>query len=90
MLILLTSYLTVKKDTLSDMVDNMTENVAIVHQIPFTCDRIDNNVESMASVSSDDVNDPSSFLQLDGNKQYHSLTQKQQRRFVAILEKVCI
>lgn len=28
-----------REDTLVDMVDNMKENVALVHQMPFTCDR---------------------------------------------------
>lgn len=29
----------VKPDTLMDMVEHMTEKVALVHQMPFTCDR---------------------------------------------------
>ena len=29
----------VKPDTLIDMVEHMTEKVALVHQMPFTCDR---------------------------------------------------
>lgn len=31
--------LTVKEDTLLDMVQHMTEKVGLVHQMPFTCDR---------------------------------------------------
>lgn len=31
--------ITVKPDTLMDMVEHMTEKVALVHQMPFTCDR---------------------------------------------------
>lgn len=81
---------TVKKDTLCDMVDNMAEDVAIVHQIPFTCDRIDNNLESMNVPLSNVSTDPSSFLQLDGKFQNHNRTCNQQRRFVSTLEKVCI
>lgn len=71
------------------MVDNMAEDVAIVHQIPFTCDRIDNSTESMNSSSSDDITESPSFLHLNGKKQYRSQSHKQQRRFVATLEKVC-
>lgn len=77
-----------KKDTLCDMVDNMAEDVAIVHQVPFTCDRIDNSTEQMTTPLSEDASDPSSFLQLDGKLQYHNRARKQQRRFVATLEKV--
>lgn len=29
----------VKEDTLLDMVSHMTDDVALVHQMPFTCDR---------------------------------------------------
>jgi ceramide glucosyltransferase len=29
----------VKEDTLQDMMNHMTENTALVHQMPFTCDR---------------------------------------------------
>lgn len=79
-----------KKDTLSDMVDNMAEDVAIVHQIPFTCDRIDNNIETMTSHSSDGTTNPTSFLQVDGKVQCQNRAKKQQRRFVATLEKVSI
>lgn len=79
-----------KKDTLNDMVDNMAEDVAIVHQIPFTCDRIDNNSELMTSHSSGGTTNPESFLQGDGKIQYQNQAKKQQRRFVATLEKVCI
>ena len=35
----------VKEDTLLDMVCAMTDNVALVHQMPFTCDR--NNFPSV-------------------------------------------
>lgn len=76
-----------KKDTLSDMVDNMADDVAIVHQVPFTCDRIDNRTEPMTSPLSDNSTDPSSFLKLDGQVEYQNQTRKQ-RRFVATLEKV--
>lgn len=31
--------ISVKPDTLMDMVEHMTEKVALVHQMPFTCDR---------------------------------------------------
>lgn len=31
--------MTVKEDTLLDMVSSMTEEVALVHQMPFVCDR---------------------------------------------------
>lgn len=79
-----------KKDTLCDMVDNMAEDVAIVHQIPFACDRIDNSSESMNVPLSDVTTDPSSFLRIDGKIQNHNRTCKQQRRFVATLEKVCV
>lgn len=78
----------VKKDTLSDMVDNMVDDVAIVHQIPFTCDRIDNNTESMISPSTEDVTDPTIFLQHNGKIQHQSRPHNQQRRFIATLEKV--
>lgn len=78
-----------KKDTLCDMVDNMADDVAIVHQVPFTCDRIDNRTESMASPSSENTTDPSSFLKLDEKVEYQNQTPKQ-RRFVATLEKVSI
>lgn len=77
----------VKKDTLSDMVDNMADDVAIVHQVPFTCDRIDNRTEPMTSPLSNNTTDPSSFLKLDGKIEYQYQTRKQ-RRFVATLEKV--
>ena len=30
----------VKEDTLTDMVDAMKENVGLVHQMPYTCDRV--------------------------------------------------
>ncbi|XP_050527625.1 ceramide glucosyltransferase [Daktulosphaira vitifoliae] len=40
------SSIRMKKDTLKDMVDCVQNNIAIVHQIPFTCDRIDNNSKS--------------------------------------------
>lgn len=76
----------VKKDTLSDMVDNMADDVAIVHQVPFTCDRIDNSSEP--SPPSDESTDPSLFLQLDRKGQNHNQARQQQRRFVATLEKV--
>lgn len=77
-----------KKDTLCDMVDNMADDVAIVHQVPFTCDRIDNSAEHLTSISSDSLINPSSFLKLGGKKQCHNLTHKKQRCFVATLEKV--
>lgn len=32
-------FVTVKNDTLLDMVNNMTEKYALVHQMPFTSDR---------------------------------------------------
>ena len=32
-------FLTVREDTLSDMVAHMTESVGLVHQMPFSCDR---------------------------------------------------
>lgn len=32
-------YLTVKCDTLMDMVSHMKEGVGLVHQMPFVCDR---------------------------------------------------
>jgi hypothetical protein len=79
----------VKKDTLCDMVDNMAEDVAIVHQVPFTCDRIDNSSESMNVPLSDVTTDPSLVLPINGKVQHHNRTRKQQRRFVATLEKVC-
>lgn len=79
-----------KKDTLCDMVDKMCDNVAIVHQIPFTCDRIDNSTELMISPPSENVTDPSLFLQLNGKLQFHNQNRIQQRRFVATLEKVFI
>ncbi|VVC43821.1 Hypothetical protein CINCED_3A000159 [Cinara cedri] len=82
------SSIKMKKDTLSDMVDKMSDKVAIVHQIPFTCDRIDNSTEPAISPPSENVTDPSLFLQLDGKSQFHSQTRLQQRRFVATLEKV--
>lgn len=73
------------------MVDNMADDVAIVHQVPFTCDRIDNSPEHiMSSVTSDSSTNPSSFLKFGEKKQYHDLTKKKQRRFVATLEKVRI
>lgn len=78
-----------KKDTLSDMVDNMAEDVAIVHQIPFASDRIDNSTES-SDTSSVNTTDPSSILQIDGKMQCLNKTKKQQRRFVSTLEKVCM
>ncbi|XP_060857199.1 ceramide glucosyltransferase [Metopolophium dirhodum] len=81
------SSIKMKKDTLSDMVDNMADDVAIVHQVPFTCDRIDNRTEPMTSPLSDNSTDPSSFLKLDGQVEYQNQTRKQ-RRFVATLEKV--
>lgn len=74
-----------KKDTLCDMVDNMAEDVAIVHQVPFTSDRIDNSTSPIL----EDATDPSSFLKLDGKIKCHNKTRKQQLRFVATLEKVC-
>lgn len=82
-------FISVKKDTLSDMVDNMADDVAIVHQVPFTCDRIDNRSEPMTSPLSDTSTDPSLFLKLDGQVEYENQTCKQ-RRFVATLEKVSI
>lgn len=82
-------FISVKKDTLSDMVDNMADDVAIVHQVPFTCDRIDNRTEPMTSPLSDTSTDPSSFLKLDGQVEYENQTRKQ-RRFVSTLEKVSI
>ena len=33
------SGLLMKEDTLTDMVSYMTEDVGIVHQLPYTCDR---------------------------------------------------
>ena len=30
----------VKEDTLTDMVEAMTENVGLVHQMPYTCDGV--------------------------------------------------
>lgn len=77
-----------KKNTLSDMVDKMAEDVAIVHQIPFACDRIDNITEPEISPPLEIVTDPSLFLQFD--EKSHFQTKTQQRRFVATLEKVCI
>lgn len=79
-----------KKDTLSDMVDNMAEDVAIVHQIPFASDRINNSTESNISPSSVNTTDPSSILRINGKMQCLNQTPKQQRRFVSTLEKVCI
>ena len=32
-------FLTVRTDTLSDMVAHMTDSVGLVHQMPFSCDR---------------------------------------------------
>ena len=32
-------FFTVKDDTLLDMVQHLTENTGLVHQMPFTCDR---------------------------------------------------
>ncbi|XP_025196066.1 ceramide glucosyltransferase [Melanaphis sacchari] len=81
------SSIKMKKDTLCDMVDNMADDVAIVHQVPFTCDRIDNRTESMTSPLSENTTDPSSFLKLDGKVEYQHQTRKQ-RRFIATLEKV--
>jgi len=67
----------VKKDTLCDMVDNLVDNVAIVHQVPFICDDlIDTNSDSVT---------PS-----DSNNFSNSKTRKKQKRFVSTLEKVCI
>ena len=35
---LITDLLAVKEDTLTDMVNCMTDNVGLVHQMPYTCD----------------------------------------------------
>lgn len=66
------------------MVDNIADDVAIVHQIPFTCDRIYNSTEQ----STENLEDPSLFLQIDGKNQCYNRKVKQQHRFVATLEKV--
>lgn len=71
------------------MVDKMSEDVAIVHQIPFACDRIDNITEP--AITPPDIEaDPSYFLKFDENTLLENQTKTQQRRFVATLEKVCI
>lgn len=70
-----------KKDTLCDMVNNMSDKVAIVHQVPFTCDRIE------PMVPSDSKNSSSSCLQTD--RKANNQTRKQ-KRFVSTLEKVYI
>lgn len=72
-----------KKDTLCDMVSYMATDVAIVHQIPFTCDRNDKNAESLS-----ENDDPTLYLQIDGKSQYKNQTSK--RPFVTTLEKVFI
>ncbi len=36
---LLTVTVTVRQDTLGDMVAHMTDSVGLVHQMPFACDR---------------------------------------------------
>jgi len=59
------------------MVDHLVDNVAIVHQVPFTCDDLIDNSTDLVTPS-------------DSNNFSNSKTQKHQKRFVSTLEKVCI
>lgn len=68
------------------MVDNMIGTVAIVHQIPFTCDLIDTSTDPVTPL---DSANSSSFLQMDGKMKNNQIC-KPQKRFASTLEKVCI